>query len=75
MPFCNVKFELKSCRYNLFELWISRILAQKMEKFLKDLGILRSIYLAQFADVERNPVGLAFLVPRWSTSKRTLVAA
>lgn len=46
-----------------------------MGKFLEDLGILRSISYARFMVVERNPIDLAFLVTRWSTSSHTFVVA
>lgn len=76
MPFGTVKFELRSCRHNLFESWANRILAHPdMEKFLEDLVILRSINLVGFMDVERNPINLALLVSRWFISLHTFVAA
>lgn len=56
VPFGMVKFELKARRHDLFESWATRILA--MERFLKHLGILRSINLARFMEVERNQVDL-----------------
>lgn len=75
MPFGTLRFESKSRRYDFFELWVSHILGQpSMEKFLEDLGILRSINLARFTDLKRNPIDLAFLLLRWSTSSHTFVA-